>query len=107
MNKKVLVLDADLGLCNIDVLFGIRHKYNIEHVLNGTKKLKDVNFDGPMIVLNHTTGSGIKELTNINDEQQQRLIQEIPWSNMPCLLILYSSIQALAWLTMFSFTRLC
>jgi MinD-like ATPase involved in chromosome partitioning or flagellar assembly len=28
----VLILDADLGLCNIDVLFGIRHKYNIKHV---------------------------------------------------------------------------
>ena len=48
INKKVLILDADLGLCNIDVLFGIRHKYNIKHVLNGEKSLKSIILEGPM-----------------------------------------------------------
>ena len=65
INKKVLILDADLGLCNIDVLFGIRHKYNIKHVLNGMKSLKDIILEGPMGIRIIPAGSGIQELTNM------------------------------------------
>ena len=37
MGKKVLILDADLGLGNLDVLLGLAPKYNLSHVIMGEK----------------------------------------------------------------------
>ena len=42
MGKKVLIFDTDLGLANIDILFGIHPKYNIGHVISGEKTLSEV-----------------------------------------------------------------
>ena len=88
INKKVLILDADLGLCNIDVLFGIRHKYNIKHVLNGMKSLKDIILEGPRGIQIIPAGSGIQELTNINNEQRHKLISTLEQYDMPVDVVL-------------------
>ncbi len=88
INKKVLILDADLGLCNIDVLFGIRHKYNIKHVLTGEKSLKDIILEGPMGIKIIPAGSGIKELTNINNEQRQKLLSTLEQYDIPVDIVL-------------------
>jgi flagellar biosynthesis protein FlhG len=40
--KKVALLDADLGLANIDMLCGITAKYNLSHVIKGSKTLDEV-----------------------------------------------------------------
>ena len=42
LNKRVLVLDADVGLANLDVVLGISPKYNLQHVLNGEKSISEV-----------------------------------------------------------------
>ena len=42
LNKRVLVLDADIGLANLDVLLGFSPKYNLEHVLSGEKTIAEV-----------------------------------------------------------------
>ena len=47
MNKKTLILDADMGLANIDVILGLAPKYNLSHVLSGEKTLADVILEGP------------------------------------------------------------
>ena len=39
LNKRVLVLDADVGLANMDVILGLSPKYNLQHVLNGEKTI--------------------------------------------------------------------
>ncbi len=88
MNNKVLILDADLGLCNIDVLFGIRHKYNIKHVLNGAKNLKEIILDGPLGIQIIPAGSGIKELTSINCDQRQKLLSALEQYDAPVDIVL-------------------
>ena len=45
--KRVLVLDADLGLGNIDILLGLTPKYTLEHVLAKTCRLEDIALKGP------------------------------------------------------------
>ena len=47
MNKKVLILDADLGLSNIDVILNLATKYNIKHLFSGEKQLRDLIVEGP------------------------------------------------------------
>ncbi len=47
MGKRVLVIDADLGLANIDILLGLKNRFNIQDVVEGRMKLKDIVVHGP------------------------------------------------------------
>lgn len=73
--KKVLVLDADLGLANIDVLLGINPKYNLQHLVDGKKTMREILVNGPHSIRIVPGGSGIPELANLNDDKQQKLIE--------------------------------
>ncbi|MDP2210174.1 MAG: MinD/ParA family protein [Candidatus Aquicultor sp.] len=73
--RKVVILDADLGMANIDVLFGINPKYNLQHLVDGTKSINDILVDGPESIKIVPGGSGIPELANLSDENQQKLIE--------------------------------
>ena len=44
---RVGILDADLGLANIDVLFRLTPKYNLRHVLTGEKRIEEIQADEP------------------------------------------------------------
>ena len=45
LGKKVLILDADLGLGNLDVLLGLAPKYNLSHVILGERKIDELQKD--------------------------------------------------------------
>lgn len=68
--KKVLLLDADLGLGNVDVLLGLAPRYNIGHVLRGEKSLEEILVDGPAGIKILPASSGIHELTDLDAEQR-------------------------------------
>ena len=42
LGKRVLILDADLGLGNLDVLLGLAPKYNLSHVITGEKTIEEI-----------------------------------------------------------------
>ncbi len=70
MGLRALIMDADLGLANIDVLLGLTPKYNMSHVLSGQKSLEEVLIDGPGGVKIMPASSGIQELTRLTDDQK-------------------------------------
>ncbi|NLI81085.1 MAG: MinD/ParA family protein [Deltaproteobacteria bacterium] len=70
IDQRVLIMDADLGLANIDVLLGLTPKYNISHVLEGAKRLEEVLVDGPGKIRIMPACSGVHELTRLTDEQK-------------------------------------
>lgn len=70
LGKRVLIMDADLGLANIDILLGLAPKYNISHVLDGSKRLEDVLVRGPGNIRVMPASSGVQELTKLTDEQK-------------------------------------
>lgn len=72
--KKVLVLDADFGLANVDVVLGVAPKYNLNHVISGERKLKDVIAEGPGGIAIITGGSGLQELINLSDWELVRFM---------------------------------
>ncbi|HBC73623.1 MAG TPA: ATP-binding protein [Candidatus Wallbacteria bacterium] len=77
LGKKVLVLDADLGLANIDVIYGLRPRNNLFHVITGQKKLSEIIIEGPAGVMLAPGGSGIVELANINEGERKHFIAEM------------------------------
>ena len=75
--KKVLLMDADLGLGNLDVVMDINSRYNISHVISGKKNLREITHIGPEGIEVICGGSGLEDLANLNHFQQERLIREL------------------------------
>lgn len=77
LGKKVLILDADLGLGNLDVLLGITPKYNLSHVLTGEKSISEIIIEGPGDLLILPAASGIQELTQLTRQQKVQILSEL------------------------------
>ncbi|MFB3925558.1 MAG: MinD/ParA family protein [Syntrophales bacterium] len=77
MRKKTLILDADMGLANIDVVLGLAPHFNLHHVLTGEKKLRDVLVRGPGDVVILPAASGVQEMANLSAGQKLTLLDEL------------------------------
>ncbi|HBQ24772.1 MAG TPA: ATP-binding protein [Syntrophomonas sp.] len=75
--KKVILMDADLGLANIDIMLGLLPKYNLHHMIQGKKNLKDIIISGPGGLSIIAGGSGITELANLGDNSLKKLLVEL------------------------------
>jgi flagellar biosynthesis protein FlhG len=77
MGKRVLILDADFGLANIDVLFGLAPKHNMGDFVFGDKALEDIVIEGPNGVKILPATSGIEQMTALTPDQQLKLVRGI------------------------------
>jgi flagellar biosynthesis protein FlhG len=71
--RRVLLMDADLGLANAEILLGIRPRHHMGDILKGMR-VDEVVSDGPHQMGVLAGGSGFAELAQLTDEQKQRLI---------------------------------
>jgi len=76
MGKKVLIFDADLGLANIDILFGLNPRHNIEEIIREGKELSRIIIEGPEGVAIIPASSGVQELTHLTEGQKMNLLNE-------------------------------
>jgi flagellar biosynthesis protein FlhG len=76
-NKKVLILDGDLGLANVDIMFGVRTNGSVEHVLNGTRGIDEIIVDVSPNISLIPGGSGIYGLQNTSLLQKKMLLDQI------------------------------
>ena len=77
MGKRTLLLDADAGLANIDVILGITPKYNLYHVLHGEKTLSEAVVQGPGGIKILPAASGIQEMAELSRGQKFTLLEEL------------------------------
>ena len=75
--KKVLILDADLGLGNLDVLLGLAPKYNLSHVIMEEKTMEDILVEGPGKMKILPASSGIQELTQLTRSQKVNILTQL------------------------------
>ena len=73
--KRVLVLDADLGLANVDVMLGLRVQKNLSHVLSGQAELRDILIEGPAGIKIVPATSGTRSMIELNETQHAELIR--------------------------------
>jgi len=71
---RVMIIDADLGLANIDVLLGLTPKHNISNLLDNSKRLAEVLVQGPGNIRILAASSGVQELTRLSHEQKLILL---------------------------------
>jgi flagellar biosynthesis protein FlhG len=72
--RRVLLVDADLGLANADIVLGIVPTRHLGHLLDGSCSAEEVLTEGPHGVRVLSASSGIQELTALTDEQKLRLV---------------------------------
>ena len=77
LGKKVLILDADLGLGNLDVLLGLTPKYNLSHAVLGTRSISEIALKGPGNTMILPASSGVQELAQLTDEQRANFLTSI------------------------------
>lgn len=75
--KRVLIFDGDLGMANVDIMFGAKPKGNILEVLRGEKKLSDILTEGAKNIHIIPGGSGIFELSHINAFERRQLLDSV------------------------------
>ncbi|SDZ85410.1 flagellar biosynthesis protein FlhG [Pseudobutyrivibrio sp. ACV-2] len=84
MGKKVIILDADLGLANVEVMFGTLPQYNLSDVVFKGMSIRDIITTGPMDIGFISGGSGIVGLNNLNREQITFLVRNLSLLNDLC-----------------------
>jgi len=72
--KKTLIFDADIGLANVDVILGLRPKYNLFDIINKGKSLKDIVYDGPEGIKLVASGSGIDDIFDLKEKEFKNLV---------------------------------
>jgi flagellar biosynthesis protein FlhG len=73
-DQEVMLLDADMGLANVDVLLGLNPAYDLSHVINGERTLEEVIVDGPSNVKIVPGSSGISNMANLTAVEHAGLI---------------------------------
>ena len=75
--NRVALVDADIGLANLDVLLDVDVRANLSHVIAGSRELADVVIDLPSGVQFVPGASGLSELANLSEFQRTRLIDQL------------------------------
>jgi flagellar biosynthesis protein FlhG len=77
LGYSVLVLDADLGLANVDVLLNLKPQGTLHDVLKGSLRLDDILLEGPGGISIIPAASGVEELHELRSEEKLLLLEEI------------------------------
>lgn len=77
MGKRVIILDADFGLANIEIMFGAVPKHNLCDLIYQGKNIKDIITWGPMEVGFISGGSGIAGMSNLSRDYLNYIIQNL------------------------------
>ncbi len=75
LGQRVMLLDADLGLANIDVVLGLHPRYDISHVFSGERSLEEVVVEGPAGLRVVPGASGIQALSEMGPAEHTGLIR--------------------------------
>jgi len=73
--KKVMLMDADLGLANIDIMLGLHPEYNLSHVINGERTLEEIIVDGPKGLQIIPASSGTQNMAELSPAEHAGVIQ--------------------------------
>lgn len=74
LGKRTVILDADFGLANIEVMLGIRPKYNLADMMFRGRDVREIICRGPEEIGFISGGSGLREMTNLNKDQILSLV---------------------------------
>jgi flagellar biosynthesis protein FlhG len=72
--NRVLIIDGDLGLANVEILYGIKPRFHLGHLLDSDIPVSEVLAVGPAGVRVLPAGTGLQQLSRLDDAQRLRLV---------------------------------
>jgi flagellar biosynthesis protein FlhG len=75
MGRRVTLLDADMGLANVDILLGMYPEFNLSHVLKGEKTLNEIMVEGPSGLKIIPASSGLQNMSDMSLGEQAAIIR--------------------------------
>ncbi|MGA2640697.1 MAG: MinD/ParA family protein [Spirochaetia bacterium] len=88
VGKKVIVMDADLGLANVNVVLGVIPRYNLYHLIRKQKTLSEILVDTSYGIQIIAGASGFSKIANLNEDERRDFIAELAaLSNADVLII--------------------
>jgi len=88
LGYRVIIIDVDFGLANIDLVFGITPNYTLADVINNNKNIQEVLTDGPAGLKFISGGSGVEELVNLDSSKLEIFIKNVSLLDSLCDIIL-------------------
>ncbi len=77
MGKKVILIDADLGLANVNVMMNIIPQYNLYHVMRKQKKMSEIILDTEYGIKLVAGASGFSKIANMTEDERNSFIEEM------------------------------
>ncbi len=77
MGKRVVIFDADFGLANVEVIFGVVPKYNLFDMIYNNKEITDIITEGPLGIEFISGGSGVPELLKLDRYQINFMLEKL------------------------------
>lgn len=74
LDRNVMLMDADLGLSNVEIHLGLKPRYNLSHVLTGERTLNEVVIEGPGGILVVPAVSGRQHMAELSQMEHAGLI---------------------------------
>lgn len=75
--NRVVILDADFGLANVEVMLGIRPTYSLIDLIHRRKDIKEIITKGPENIGFISGGSGIRDMLQLSEEQHSYLLTKL------------------------------
>lgn len=77
VGKKVILMDADLGLANVNVVLGIIPKFNLYHLIRKQKTMQEIIMDTNYGIQIVAGASGFAKIANLSEDERQNFIEEL------------------------------
>jgi flagellar biosynthesis protein FlhG len=77
LGKRVVLMDADLGLANVNVVLGIIPKYNLYHVIRKQKSMKEIILDTNYGIQIVAGASGFAKIANLTEDERRNFVEEL------------------------------
>lgn len=77
--QKVIILDTDIGMANVDILLGLKPRSTLADVIKGNKDLDEIILRGPANIEIIPGGSGLSEIINLDNHQREQLISRLSY----------------------------
>ncbi len=75
--KRVIVMDADLGLANVNIMLNMIPRFNLYHVIRKQKTMREIILDTEYGIQIVAGASGFSKIANLSDEERQNFVSEL------------------------------
>lgn len=104
--RRTALLDADMGLANVDILVGLQPQFNLSHVIAGQKSLDEILVEGPEGLRIVPAASGIQQMAELSPMEQAGLIRAFSELRLPLEVLIVDTAAGIS-ATVVNFARAC